>query len=378
MPKFTKGINLSKVEFSYLYKDGPAKMRYKIAYKDGTYRALFYFDLKKVSPKDDVKNFTLVSQKKFTSGKESIIEPLTKYTSKSNNTSVYELTFKVDPEHDYLVVKFNFLTDPYVFDIPVNNGLAFPLPDFICKMPSADQITVKAMDSLTYEKIGRGSAKYYGYFYKDHFSPSFPPFSTEVPDANKRFVIEKMESTSYGFSVPLEHYLYYFQTDTSSKKGVSFYSYKDYFPNTKKVDELIEPLIYIATESEYKKLDNARDKKNAFDNFWLSLIPSQKLAARTLRNYFRRVTQANIIFANYKAGWKTDMGMIYILYGPPDKVFRGEDGETWEYNDFDGKLKFSFAKVPNLFTQFHYSINRSKNLTNPWYSQVEKWRKGDS
>lgn len=70
--------------------------------------------------------------------------------------------------------------------------------------------------------------------------------------------------------------------------------------------------------------------------------------------------------------------MIYILYGPPDQVFKEDDEETWEYDNFDGKIKFTFAKVPNLFTQFHYSINRSKSLTSPWYSQVEKWRKGDS
>ena len=370
--------NLSKVDFSYLYKDGPLKMKHKIAENEGTYKLLLYFDLKKVTKDDDIRNFRLMSQKKFTSGKEEIIEPLTQYVSDENNVKVFDLTFQTNPEHEYLVIKLDFLADPYVFDIPIGPGLAYPLPNFVHKSADPNGAIVKKSDSLIFEKMGRGAGKYFGFLYKDHFSPSFPAFSTEVPDANKRFVIEKVDPATYGYKIPNENYMYYFQNDTSSQKGVSFYSQKEYFPRNKEFDELIGPLIYIATENEFKKLETARNKKSAFDDFWLSLIPSQKLAARTLRNYFRRVAQANVNFTSYKNGWKTDMGMIYILYGAPDRVFKDEDAEIWEYSNYDGKVRFSFTKVPNLFTQYHYSLERSKSYTSDWFSQIERWRKGDS
>ncbi len=377
-PYSSHSENLSKVEFSYLYKDSPVKMRYKMAEKDGTYKLLMYFDLKKVTQDDDVRNLELVSQKKFTSTKDEPIEPLTQYASREQNSTTYDLTFQVNPEHSYLVVKLDFLANPYIFDIPIGEALAYPLPDFIFKGAGIDRPVVRNADSLVFEKMGRGAGKYFGYLYKDHFSPSYPAFSDDVPDANKRFVIEEIDPTNYGYKVPRDNYLYYFQNDTTSQKGVYFYSHKEYFPNTKEFEELIGPLIYIATENEFNKLESARDKKKAFDDFWLSLIPSQKLAARTLRNYFRRVKQANAVFTNYKNGWKTDMGMIYILYGPPDRVFKDDDAEIWEYSNFDGRVKFSFSKVPNLFTQYHYSLDRSKSYTSEWFSQVERWRKGDS
>lgn len=371
-------INLSKVEFSYLYKDSPVNMRYKIAQRDGTYRLLVYLELKRITEADEVKNFNVVSQKKFTSGRETNLDFLTHDVSNEDGVEIHDMTFQVDPEHSFLVVKLSFLSDPYVFDIPIGRASAFPPADFVLKEPFANQRSVKMSDSVSFEHVGRGGSKYFGYLYKDHFSPASPPFSDEVPDANKRFVIEQIDAANYGYKVPKEHHLYYFQSDTTSKEGVAFYSHKEYYPNVKTVEELISPLIYIATEKEYKKLVEARNKKPSFDEFWLSLIPSQKLAARTIRNYYRRVNRANDMFTNYKEGWKTDMGMIYILYGAPDTVYKKEDSEMWEYEDFSGRIRFEFIKVPNLFTQFHYSLERSKGYTNDWFSQVEKWRKGDS
>lgn len=371
-------INLSKVEFSYLYKDSPANMRYQIAQKDGTYRLVAYLDLKKITDSDVVKNFTLLSQKKFTSSKEDIVQALTKYTSNSGSTVIYDMSFKLNPEHTYLVVRFTFLNKPYIFDIPIGEATAFPPPDFILKSTDPSQTVIKKSDSLTFDPLGRPRAKYYSYLYKDHFSHSFPPFSQEIPDGNTRFVIESINSAKNGMTLSKENYLYYFQSDTASKKGVAVYSHEEYFPNNKNIDELYGPLVYIATEKEFQKLNNANDKKKGFDDFWLSLIPSKKLAARTIRNYFRRVKRADYLFTNYKTGWKTDMGMIYILYGAPNRVSKTEDGEMWEFDSYAGKIKFSFTKVPNLFTRFHYSLNRQKNYTSVWFSQVEKWRKGDS
>src|SRR6266581_2386700 len=85
------------------------------------------------------------------------------------------------------------------------------------------------------------------------------------------------------------------------------------------------PVRYIITHQEvkaYKSLDTELDRQNFIDWFWQrrDLVPS------TPENEFRdrfqqRVYEATRKFGDTaKPGWKTDMGKIYILVGPPDEV----------------------------------------------------------
>jgi GWxTD domain-containing protein len=85
------------------------------------------------------------------------------------------------------------------------------------------------------------------------------------------------------------------------------------------------PVRYIITKQEvkaYKALDNEIDRASFIDWFWQrrDIIPS------TPDNEFRdrfeqRVYEATRKF-NFttKPGWKTDMGKVYILVGPPDEI----------------------------------------------------------
>jgi hypothetical protein len=47
------------------------------------------------------------------------------------------------------------------------------------------------------------------------------------------------------------------------------------------------------------------------------MIGDSDRARRIAALYYRRTAAANRLFSNYKAGWKTPRGMIYILFGPP-------------------------------------------------------------
>jgi GWxTD domain-containing protein len=85
------------------------------------------------------------------------------------------------------------------------------------------------------------------------------------------------------------------------------------------------PVRYIITHQEvkaYKSLETELDRQNFIDWFWQrrDLVPS------TPENEFRDRFQQRVYEAQRKfgdtatPGWKTDMGKIYILVGPPDEV----------------------------------------------------------
>lgn len=82
---------------------------------------------------------------------------------------------------------------------------------------------------------------------------------------------------------------------------------------------------YIITHQEvkaYKALENELDRQNFIDWFWdrRDLTPGTEVNEFRDR-YQQRVFEANRMFGDTaKPGWKTDMGKIYILVGPPDDI----------------------------------------------------------
>jgi len=51
-------------------------------------------------------------------------------------------------------------------------------------------------------------------------------------------------------------------------------------------------------------------------------------------------------FSGFTAGWMSDMGMIYVLFGPPDEVDRSSSSqyhryyELWYYNRINRQFLF--------------------------------------
>jgi GWxTD domain-containing protein len=105
--------------------------------------------------------------------------------------------------------------------------------------------------------------------------------------------------------------------------------------------EAIAYLSYLATGEELKALKNAPPEKRA--QAWLDFWKSKDLTPDTPENevqdeYYRRIRYANDNFGlSSKAGWKSDMGMVYIKYGAPDEIERhpydkaSKAYEVWYY-----------------------------------------------
>ena len=62
--------------------------------------------------------------------------------------------------------------------------------------------------------------------------------------------------------------------------------------------------------------------KVALDDFWIKCGGNIDKARELIRIYYTRVFYSNYYFTSYKEGWRSERGMIYIIYGPPDKVYK--------------------------------------------------------
>jgi len=111
--------------------------------------------------------------------------------------------------------------------------------------------------------------------------------------------------------------------------------------NLKNLDLLVDQLIYIATSDEIDKIrksSSSEIKQKNFILFWKSKDPSPGTSRNELMlEYYKRINTANERYSHYIDGWKTDMGMVYIIFGEPSNIERfpfTENTKPYEIWDF--------------------------------------------
>ena len=218
-------------------------------------------------------------------------------------------------------------------------------------------------------------------FYNREFPIASPPFSMVAPkpfDFTPDKMIGMVKSQNK-FILPITTTgLYQIATDEEKKTGGAVYYFGTFYPQAKMVMDLAMPLRFITTNEEYTQMMEEEGLKKSVDKYWLSVGGNPNRARELIRSYYQRVEIANTLFASYIEGWKTDRGMCYLVFGPPNVVNRSTATETWLYGE-EGKynsLSLTFTKVVNPFTPNDYRLNRSATLKTPWYRAVEFWRQG--
>lgn len=211
-------------------------------------------------------------------------------------------------------------------------------------------------------------------FYDDNFPAAAPAFSESQARVSPRLRVDSlMAINGQAMFRFFQKGLYLFQHDTSSAEGVSLMAHDDY-PRFAKVQNLPGPFIYICTKQEYDRLEASNGDKKTFDRTVLSITADEDRARKLIKSYFQRVELANTYFTSYKEGWKTDRGMIYIIFGLPEKVFRFGDREVWQYDNAEVKITFNFTKAPTLFDPDNYVLIRDSRYKERWYQMVDLWR----
>jgi GWxTD domain-containing protein len=120
----------------------------------------------------------------------------------------------------------------------------------------------------------------------------------------------------------------------------------------KQLDDMFDQANYIATESErqvFKQLNSVESKRQFLATFWASREKEQE---GWKNEYYDRVFEANEKFGQGGIeGWMTDMGRVFIVYGPADEYERSPMSpnenpyEIWHYLEIEGGVEFDFVDI---------------------------------
>ncbi|MEO6901958.1 MAG: GWxTD domain-containing protein [Bacteroidia bacterium] len=279
----------------------------------------------------------------------------------NRGTNVTQVLFV---EKDNVLNKQNFIAQSTSTNIPLFNNI------------------IKKLESIKIIYKEKRSAPLFVRYYSREFPMAAPAFSiTEAtpfqykPDSI--FTIQLDTNGVLNFTATKTGF-YHFQLDTAKRYGLTLYNFSEEFPEIKKIEDMIAPLRYITSNDEYNELLTSTNKKEAFEKFWLTHIGSRERVKESIRKYYNRVQDANIYYSSYIEGWKTDRGMIYLLFGTPNVIYRTASTEAWLYGEENSinTLRFLFTKVNNPFTDNDYSLERSQSYKQPWYIAVDAWRQG--
>ncbi len=226
-----------------------------------------------------------------------------------------------------------------------------------------------------------GATEYFVRQYNRNFPLATPPY-VDAKGMQFKYATDKLFKVKATDTLSLtEPGLYHFQLNENSREGFTVYVFSEEFPFIIHKDQLATPLRYLTSKSEYDILSkqNSDDSlKYQVDKFWLKSAGSPDRGQVLVRDYYNRIQQANMFFTSYLEGWKTDRGIIYAVLGPPSKVTRNLNTETWVYGNEMSVLDmvFTFVKVYNPFTDNDYALAKLAKYRYPWGQAIDAWRHG--
>jgi len=132
----------------------------------------------------------------------------------------------------------------------------------------------------------------------------------------------------------------------------------------------------------FKQLSNDEERDAFIEQFWLRRDPTPDTIENEFREeHYRRIAYANEHFASGIAGWRTDRGRIYVIFGPPDQIDSRPAGgqymrpmeegggststfpfETWRYRYIEGigqEIEIEFVD-DCMCNKYEMTMDRSK------------------
>lgn len=379
IPMLIQAQALQEINYNYLYNpDESFSFTMKPVRTAGEWNVFFALQVNK--PEVQVSRYAIEWERRSSlnrkEGEQLALDSLGEYfpTSASDKRKTGKISLKVEPSPIILTAKvidieakkawffYEILRPNYPVNCFLENAANNVV--FMTYLTTDDSFSVSgsARETLTVSR------------YKHDFPAAAPAFSeamARVPGiirADTMFSIQQDQQQHFS-----EEGLYLIQKDTSAAEGLAFNVYEDY-PKYSKLENLVDPLIYISTKQEFERMKQTRGDKKSFDRIILGITSDADRAKNLIRSYFRRVELANQYFTSYKEGWKTDRGMIYIIFGQPDEVYKFADREVWNYKNSSYKLAFDFVRSATLFDPGNYVLIRNKKYRDTWYEVIDLWR----
>lgn len=130
-------------------------------------------------------------------------------------------------------------------------------------------------------------------------------------------------------------------------------------PHGRDYNQMLEALAYIAPSEEVDAMRNLgpADQVAAWERFWRRRDPTPDTGRNEYQiEFFRRLRYADKHFSGFGPGWRSDMGRIYIRYGPPDQIEQRSASSTtptveiWFYNQPYHRFVFADREGFGRFT----------------------------
>ncbi len=128
------------------------------------------------------------------------------------------------------------------------------------------------------------------------------------------------------------------------------YRWGDLPVNLKDIDLAINQLVYVADNKQINYIKEGKtpeERMKRFAKFWKDLDPSPHTSKNeAMIEYYNRIKIANDRYSHYIEGWKTDMGMVFIIFGNPSNIerhpFEGNSKpyEIWQYYEINREFIF--------------------------------------
>jgi len=262
--------------------------------------------------------------------------------------------------------------------LSIHTAQNFKISSSETRNPFFDRV-LKSDEIFSLEYAGRNVDTVFIRYYINDFPLPRPPvtnLSSTRPDFMPDSIYAYKYSDTMNFMLPYPG-MYHIQADLKQPDGLTLYNFGETYPRVTNTDDMVGPLAYLSSSMEFNELIQQTNIKLAVDNFWLQSAGNVSKARELIRIYYNRVFFANYYFTSYKEGWKTDRGMMFVIYGPPNKLSKVNGTETWTYFRKKGRepLRFTFSRYSTPYSDNEYNLER--NFVNSmWMQAVQEWRSG--
>lgn len=311
---------------------------------------------------------------------------------------VYKLPLRVEPGADYLAeVKIldQLRTEVIQSFVPFdtrsdNNRYNFIARGHFIKNELFNPV-VRLNEYVNLLYPSRPVDSLYISFYQLLRDVPYPP-SMLLPERIIDYPADTVVALQYSDTLPImfpKQGIYFCSIDRKSEEGYTFFNFGESFPSMTDPEEMIEPLAYLASQEEMDAMRSAPRLKVALDDFWIKCGGNIDKSRELIRIYYTRILYSNLYFTSFKEGWRTERGMIYTIYGPPDKVYKNSEGESWGYrkpvlkSSWGGGyhlkeeyLFFNFRVRRNKYSENDFYLSRNETLVTYWDRAIASWRKG--
>jgi GWxTD domain-containing protein len=217
-------------------------------------------------------------------------------------------------------------------------------------------------------------------YFKPTFSPALPPFSAKANkdfDVTKPFEQFELQLTN-GKTAVIElsrKGLYKIHNGKNQFFGKTILKLYENYPSIASDAQKVFGLRYLTPQKEFSMMLKD-DPEHTLKEFWFFEDRTEERSKSMIKTYYARMLRANKLFTSYKEGWKTDRGMVFMIYGPPDQVYYEQDREVWEYGPDAGynDLRFSFFKASPFLSSNNWILERNADFKQSWYRLLENWR----